>query len=131
MNNQVYRVALGENLFALCEARGGGADGSIKNLIFWRKGQSDVKQFSGHCFDLDINNSSCIAPRYEEYKRTRVKTYRIRTGGCYAFFYQRSYLDISIANWTDNGSYSCVSSRLPNTQSQLQWQNVSTHIIIG
>lgn len=125
MNNQVYHVALGENLFALCEARAGG-DGSVKNLLFWRKDQSDVRQFSGHCYDLDINNSSCIAPMYEEYKRTRVKAYRIRVGDCNAFSFQKTYLDISIANWSDNGSYSCVSAR-----SHIQLQKVSTQIIVG
>ena len=124
MNNQVYRVALGENLFALCEARGGGLS---NDLLFWHKDQSVVKQFSGRCYDLDINNSSCIAPMYEEYKRTRVKAYSVKLRDCRFLIFQRTYLDISIANWTDNGLYSCVSSQLPNEP----LQNVSTHIIIG
>ena len=119
----MYHVALGENLFALCEAHG---DGNNQNSLFWQKGQSVVRQFRGKCIDLDINNSSCIAPNYEEYKRTRVKAYKTRVGECTSLSFQRTYLDISIANWTDNGSYSCISSN-----KQLQLQNVSMHIIVG
>ena len=133
MNNQVYRVALGESLFAMCEAHG---DGNNRNVLFWHKGQSTVTQFSGHCYDLDINNRSCIAPQYEEYRRTRVKSYKIRIGECSSLNFQRSYLDISIANWTDNGSYSCVSSIMSNTYNVSSilsntYYNVSTHIIVG
>ena len=124
-NQQVYRVALGEQLHILCEGYG---DGDNKNLLYWRDGQSFVTQYRGHCAELDINNSSCIAPEYEQYRASRVKSYRTKLNDCTASTKQRSLLDISIANWTDGGSlYTCVSTKEAST-SQL---NVTVHVIIG
>ena len=123
-NKQVYRVALGEELHILCEGYG---DGDNKNLLYWRDGQSVVSQYSGHCVELDINNGSCIAPMYEKYRTSRVKSYRTSLQDCRSSI-QRSLLDISIVNWTDSSSYySCVSTKERST-SEL---SVSVDIIVG
>ena len=124
-NKQVYRVALGEELHILCEGYG---DGDNNNLLYWHDGQSDVTQYSGHCFELDINNSSCISPMYEEYRASRVKSYRTRVDDCRTSSTQKNLLDISIVNWTDSvSSYTCVSTK----ETSLSQQNVTVQIIVG
>ena len=124
-NNKVYRAALGETLFAMCEAFN---ENIIKSLLFWRQGLSDVKQFHGLCFNLNLSDSSCIAPPvyFEEYKRLRVKSYTTHTRDCSGLSrYLKSYLDISIVDWSDNGSYTCLTSSDVNTDT------VSVDIIVG
>ena len=124
-NKQVYRVALGEQLHILCEGYG---DGDNNNLLYWHDGQSVVTQYVGYCAELDINNSSCIPPLYEEYRASRVKSYRTRLYDCSTSARQKSLLDISIVNWTDSvSSYSCVSTKEGST-SQL---NVTVYVIVG
>ena len=126
-NKQVYWVALGGELHILCEGYG---DGDNNNLLYWHDGQSDVTQYSGQCFELDINNGSCISPMYEEYRALRVKSYRTRVNDCRTSTSstQRSLLDISIVNWTDSSSsYTCVSTKERST-SEL---SVSVQVIVG
>lgn len=124
VNGEVYRAALGEKLSIWCEGHG---DGDNRNLLYWREGQSVVEQFAGHCYDLDIKNRSCISPMYDKYRALRLKSYRIRVKSCISFSFQRSLLDISIANWTDNVRYTCVTSKQPSTVER----NVSVTVVVG
>ena len=124
INGEVYHVNLGESLFIMCEADG---DGDNRNLLYWRKGNSDVEQFTGHCYSLDINNSSCISSMYDKYRELRVKAYRTTLRDCDIYSIQRSMLDISILDWTDSAMYTCVTSK-ERINSE---RNVSVHIIVG
>ena len=124
-NKQVYRVALGEQLHILCEGYG---DGDNNNLLYWHNGQSAVTQYSGQCFELNINNRSCISPKYEEYRASRVKSYRTRVNDCRTSSTQKNLLDISIVNWTDSvSSYTCVSTK----ETSSSQRNVTVQIIVG
>ena len=80
-----------------------------------------MKQFHGHCSNLNLSNSSCISPPvdFNKYKRLRVKSYIIHTGDCGLSRYLKSYLDISIVDWSDNGSYTCLTSSNNNTDTVL------------
>lgn len=110
VNEEIRYIALGEELWLTCDSI---SDGNHDPRLFWQNGQSNVPQFIGDCNTFDINNSSCILPyrEYEEYRKLRVKSYINILGKCTRMIFWRSSLDISIVNWTDNGSsYSCVSS---------------------
>jgi len=128
VNNEVHYIALGEKLFIPCNLLGY----DYFTLLFWRKSQLNVKQYNDQCpDDFDINNSSCIDPMYEEYRSTRVKSRFERTVKCNRLVILRSTLDISIVNWTDNGStYNCVSS---SNELDPHPQNVSLNLtfIVG
>ena len=86
-----------------------------------------MKQFHGFCSNLNLSDSSCITPPFyfEEYKRLRVKSYTTHTRDCGLSRYLKSYLDISIVDWSDNGSYTCLTSSNANTDT------VSVDIIVG
>ena len=124
INGGVYRVNLGESLFIMCAADG---DGDNRNTLYWREGKSNVEQFVGHCNSLDINNSSCIAPLYDKYRTLRVKSYRTATRDCNAYSIQRSMLDISIIDWTDSVTFTCVTSK----ETINAERNVSVHVVVG
>ena len=104
-------MALGENFLAVCEGHTEKIHGT---LLFWRNGGSDVKQLTGVCSTLNVGNWSCIASatstEIKEYKRSRVKSYYNEQIQCGFLHYVKSYLEISIVDWSDNGSYSCLSS---------------------
>jgi len=121
-------VALGENFLATCEGHTEKIHGT---LLFWRNGGSDVKQFIGVCSNLNVDNRSCIASvtstEYKEHKRFRVKSYYTNQIDCGFLHYVKSYLEISIVDWSDNGSYSCLSSGIFNNKTNA----VPVDIIVG
>ena len=107
------------------------AYGDHQASVSWRKWQTSVIQFTQHCRDFDESYSSklCILPSLDDYQRERVKSRVLKFEECRGQPLVNNTLDISVADWTDNGtSYNCVSS--PTEHSGVT-EEVYINIVVG
>jgi len=104
VNEATYHVALGENLIARCEVYG-----DYDTSVTWREDQMSIKQSIQNYKNFDVNNQTHISPSLNDYKKERVRSRVLQLDVCDHEALTISMLDISVADWTDNGSsYSCV-----------------------
>ena len=125
-NKTTYYAALGSNLIVPCEAYG-----DDEASVSWHKWDTSVVQFTQNCNDFDESYSSslCISPSIDEYLKERVKSRVLKFEECKGQLIVNNSLDISVANWTDNGaSYSCVPR---STQHANIAGEVHINIIVG
>ena len=124
-NGTTYYVALGESLIIGCNAYD-----SFRSTVGWSKGNTSVNQLAQHCYDFDINNSTCISPSLHDYKKERVRSRLFKTELCESYVIINSSLDIAIVDWKDNGSsYRCISRW--NALSEDFVAEVHVNIIVG
>lgn len=124
INEVPYYVALGENLVVPCVAYG-----DIHTSVTWRKDQKSINQSIQHYKIFDINNHSHISPSLDNYKKERVRSRVLQLDVCDNEVLTRSTLDISVADWTDNGlSYSCVSRSDDNNNIT---EEIPINIVVG
>ena len=124
VNETTYYAALGESLIVTCQAQS-----DYRTSVTWRRGHTIVNQSVQHCYNFDINNSSCISPSPDVYKKDRVRSRTFKSEICETHVIITSNLDISIVDWTDNGlSYSCI-SRIPEFRDVTE--EVHIYVVVG
>ena len=126
VNETTYYAVLGESLIVSCEAHD-----DYWTSVTWRIGQKSVNQSVQHCYDFDINNSTCIIPSLRDYKKQRVRSRLLISQICERYVILNSNLDIPIVDWTDNGtSYRCVSRTTEFDNNEFEAE-VYVNVIVG